>query len=114
PASVIYLRDELIRRAQPGAAILVSSHHLDEVARIADRIILMNRGQLIGELLTFGADLERAFFEHIRADDAQRHENHEPTPRRRKHKYRASPPRSGQKHVSSGGPWSESSAHSPW
>lgn len=80
PASVIYLRDELIRRAQHGAAILVSSHHLDEVARIADRIILMNRGQLIGELLTFGADLERAFFEHIRADDAQRHENHEATP----------------------------------
>lgn len=72
PASVILLRDELTRRAASGAAILVSSHHLDEVARIADRVLLMNAGRIIGELDTTGSDLERAFFERIRADDEQR------------------------------------------
>lgn len=72
PASVILLREQLVRRAQQGAAILVSSHHLDEVSRIADRVLLMNAGRLIGELDTTGHDLERAFFERIRQDDEQR------------------------------------------
>lgn len=69
PASVILLREQLIQRAQQGAAILVSSHHLDEVARIANRVLLMNAGRLIGELDTTGHDLERAFFERILQDD---------------------------------------------
>lgn len=72
PASVILLREQVLRRAREGAAVLVSSHHLDEVARIADRVLLMNAGQIIGQLDTTGHDLERAFFECIRADDAQR------------------------------------------
>ncbi len=71
PASVILLREELIRRAREGASILVSSHHLDEVARIADRVLLMNAGRLIGSLDTTGHDLERAFFDRIREDDEQ-------------------------------------------
>lgn len=69
PASVILLREQLTDRAREGAAILVSSHHLDEVARIADRVLLLNAGRLIGELDTNGTDLERAFFERVRADD---------------------------------------------
>lgn len=73
PASVILLRDQLRHRAAGGAGILVSSHHLDEVARIADRVVLMNAGRLIGTLDTAGPDLERAFFERIRADDERRH-----------------------------------------
>lgn len=72
PASVILLREQLAHRARAGAAILVSSHHLDEVARIADRVLLMNAGRLIGELDTTGSDLERAFFERIRHDDEHR------------------------------------------
>ena len=72
PASVILLREQLTRRAQEGAAVLVSSHHLDEVSRIADRVLLMNAGRLIGQLDTTGADLERAFFERIRRDDEHR------------------------------------------
>lgn len=71
PASVILLREELIRRAREGASILVSSHHLDEVARIADRVLLMNGGRLIGSLDTTGHDLERSFFDRIREDDEQ-------------------------------------------
>ncbi|UJP09153.1 ABC transporter ATP-binding protein [Microbacterium sp. KUDC0406] len=69
PASVILLREQLLRRAGDGAGVLVSSHHLDEVTRIADRVILMNRGGLIGELDTAGSDLERVFFDRIRVDD---------------------------------------------
>lgn len=72
PASVILLREQLMRRARDGAAILVSSHHLDEVSRIADRVLLMNAGRLIGELDTTGPDLERTFFERIRVDDERR------------------------------------------
>lgn len=71
PASVILLREQLLRRAQDGAAIVVSSHHLDEVARIADRVLLMNAGRLIGELDVTGQDLERTFFERIHQDDEQ-------------------------------------------
>jgi len=77
PASVILLRDQLTRRARDGAAVLVSSHHLDEVARIADRVLLMNAGRLIGELDTSGTDVERAFFERIRDDDEHRAERGE-------------------------------------
>jgi ABC-2 type transport system ATP-binding protein len=69
PAGVIRLRESLLRRAAAGAAILVSSHHLDEVARFADRIVVMNRGRLIGELPPHAPELERVLFETLRADD---------------------------------------------
>ncbi|BEH01835.1 ABC transporter ATP-binding protein [Brooklawnia propionicigenes] len=72
PGGVILLRDALRRRARDGAAILISSHHLDEVARIADRITLINGGAVIGELDPGGADLERTFFARILADDRRR------------------------------------------
>lgn len=72
PSGVIALRQLLRQRAYEGAAILVSSHHLDEVARIADRIVMMNRGEIIGELRSHGDDLERVFFERIHADDTRR------------------------------------------
>jgi ABC-2 type transport system ATP-binding protein len=69
PAGVIRLRESLLRRAGAGAAILVSSHHLDEVARIADRIVMMNAGRLIGDLDPAAPEIERAFFEKVRIDD---------------------------------------------
>jgi ABC-2 type transport system ATP-binding protein len=69
PAGVIRLRESLLRRAQDGAAILVSSHHLDEVARIADRIVVMNAGRLIGDLDPATPEIEHAFFEAVRIDD---------------------------------------------
>ena len=72
PAGVIVLRDAVLSRAADGASVLVSSHHLDEVARIAHRIVMVNGGRLIGELAPCSADLERAFFEHVRADDERR------------------------------------------
>ena len=69
PAGVIRLREALERRAAAGAGILVSSHHLDEVSRIADVITVVNRGRVIGTLPAGGAELERAFFDVIHADD---------------------------------------------
>lgn len=72
PAGVILLRESLMRRAAAGAGILVSSHHLDEVARIAHRISVINDGRLIGALDPAGIDLERAFFAQVHADAAGR------------------------------------------
>ncbi len=69
PGGVLLLRDQLRQAAAGGASVLVSSHHLDEVARIADRIVMMNRGRLIGELAPGTPELEHAFFERIHADD---------------------------------------------
>ena len=72
PAGVILLRGVLLRRAAEGAGVLVSSHHLDEVARIADRITVINEGRLIGMLEPATVDLERAFFALVHADHAAR------------------------------------------
>ena len=72
PAGVIRLRESLLQRARDGAAILVSSHHLDEVARIADRIVVINRGRLIGDLDPATDDIEHGFFETVRIDDEKR------------------------------------------
>lgn len=72
PAGVILLRESLLRRARDGAAVLVSSHHLDEVSRIADRITVLGAGCVIGKLDPAGVDLERAFFALVHADDERR------------------------------------------
>lgn len=69
PSGVILLRELLLRRSAAGAAVFVSSHHLDEVARIADRISVINDGRLIGSLDPHGVDIERAFFVLVHADD---------------------------------------------
>lgn len=68
PAGVVLVRDALRRRAQQGAAVLVSSHHLDEVARIATHITAINDGKVVGELDPKGVDLERQFFGLITAN----------------------------------------------
>jgi ABC-2 type transport system ATP-binding protein len=72
PAGVILVREAVLRRATSGAGVLVSSHHLDEVARIADRISVMNDGRLIGTLDPTAVDRERAFFALVHADDVER------------------------------------------
>lgn len=71
PAGVITLREQVRERAVAGGAVLVSSHHLDEVARIADRIVVMNRGRVVGELDPGGTELERALFETVRRHDEE-------------------------------------------
>ncbi|GAA1626693.1 ABC transporter ATP-binding protein [Catellatospora bangladeshensis] len=72
PAGVILLREALVRRAADGAGVLVSSHHLDEVARVAHRITVINAGRVIGTLDPRGVDIERSFFALVHADDTHR------------------------------------------
>ena len=67
PRGVLVVRRVLRDAAERGAAILVSSHHLDEVARIAHTITVMHRGIVIGHLDPGGADLERRFFDMVYA-----------------------------------------------
>ena len=69
PSGVVLLRELLRDAARGGAAALVSSHHLDEVARIADRVSVIHAGAIVGELDPQGVDLERAFFAMAHAAD---------------------------------------------
>ncbi|MDF0515323.1 ABC transporter ATP-binding protein [Agromyces sp. H3Y2-19a] len=72
PRGTLLLRDLLLERAHAGAAVLISSHHLDEVARIADRITVMNAGRLVGTLDPTEPNLEHAFFSMVLDDDRER------------------------------------------
>ena len=69
PSGVVLLRELLLGAASEGAAVLVSSHHLDEVARIADRVSVIHAGAIVGELDPRGTDLERDFFAMVHAAD---------------------------------------------
>lgn len=49
PRSRVELRDLLRGLAKAGAAVLVSSHILSELEEIADRVVLVERGRVVGE-----------------------------------------------------------------
>lgn len=65
PAGVVFTRDLLRGLGDRGAAVLVSSHHLDELARVADRITVLHRGRIVGSLDPTGIDLEKQFFDLV-------------------------------------------------
>lgn len=44
------IHDEIIRQRQIGAAILLISVQLDEVLKLADRILVMFAGRIVGEV----------------------------------------------------------------
>ena len=72
PMGVLELRRMLLSRSHDGGVgVLVSSHHLDEVARIADRITVMHRGRVIGNLDAGGVDLEHRFFDMVYTAERQ-------------------------------------------
>ena len=71
PAGVVAVRTAITRRVAQGMAALVSSHHLDEVARMADRITVINAGRTIGGLQPDAVDIERRFFDLVYADVEQ-------------------------------------------
>lgn len=62
PRGVVLVRELVRGLAADGAAVLVSSHHLDEVARIADEIVVLHAGRDVGRLEPGGTDLEQRFF----------------------------------------------------
>jgi ABC-2 type transport system ATP-binding protein len=72
PAGVVFIRDLLRRGAETGTAVLVSSHHLDQLARVADRITMLHRGRIVGTLDPHGVDLERQFFDQVYQADLTR------------------------------------------
>jgi ABC-2 type transport system ATP-binding protein len=65
PAGVVFTRDLLTRAAGEGAAVLVSSHHFDQLARVAHRITVLHRGTVVGTLDPNGIDLEQSFFDLV-------------------------------------------------
>lgn len=65
PQGIVLVREAIRRRADAGAGVLVSSHHLDEVARTANRITVINEGEVIGSLDPGTVDLERTFFDLV-------------------------------------------------
>lgn len=69
PAGVVIVRDVVRSLAARGAGVLVSSHHLDEVSRVADRIVVVHAGRVVGTLAP-GAEMERRFFAMVLAADA--------------------------------------------
>lgn len=69
PAGVVFIRDLLREYAARGAAVLVSSHHLDQLARVADTITVLHRGRVVGRLDPDGFDLEKQFFELVASVD---------------------------------------------
>ena len=68
PEGVRWLRDFLRAFAMRGGTVLVSSHHLAEVAQTVDRVVIIDRGRLVAEstLEELGnepSSLENAFLE---------------------------------------------------
>jgi len=74
PRGVVVVRELLrVRARDRQAAVLVSSHHLDEVARMADRVVVLHRGRVVGALDPGSADVERQFFAMVLAADLADH-----------------------------------------
>ena len=72
PRGVVIVRELVRELAGSGCAVLVSSHHLDEVSRVADRILVVHEGRIIGSLESGEVDLEQRFFAMVQADDERR------------------------------------------
>ena len=70
PQGIVRVRELLRERARDQqTAVLVSSHHLDEVARVANRVTVLHRGRVVGTLNPAAADVERQFFAMVLAAD---------------------------------------------
>jgi simple sugar transport system ATP-binding protein len=54
-----YVRSELLTRRAAGAAIVLVSEDLDELLAIADRLVVMYEGRIVGEMPVNDADPER-------------------------------------------------------
>ena len=49
PEGVRWLRDFLRAFAARGRTVLISSHHLAEVAQTVDRVVIIDRGRLVAD-----------------------------------------------------------------
>ena len=69
PLAVVALRTLIADATRDGAAVLVTSHHFDELARLADRVDVLHHGRIIDTLTPDGPDLEQRFFNTVLAAD---------------------------------------------
>lgn len=66
PFAVAELRETVLAQREAGTCVVISSHHLDEVQRVADLLVVLDAGQCLGSwtrtaaLAQFGT-LERLF-----------------------------------------------------
>lgn len=49
PLAVHALRRGLLAIRRPGRLLMVSSHHLDELQRVTDHVLILSQGRLVGE-----------------------------------------------------------------
>jgi len=72
---VAWLRRQLRDWAGAGRTILVASHSLTELAAMADRLLVLDRGRLVRQAdraeLDPGADLQTALFELLTAQEGK-------------------------------------------
>ena len=82
PEGIHWLRDLVRGLAADGAAVLISSHILAEVAQTVDSVVILDRGHLVtqsslADLTASGtADLEQAFL-RLTAGSRARHDSQE-------------------------------------
>lgn len=74
PLAVVGLRQVLTELTAEGTAVLVTGHHLDQIARLAGQVDILHRGRIIETISPKGTDLEREFFDAVLAAE------HEDTP----------------------------------
>ena len=76
PIAIVGLRELIAAAAHRGAAVLVTSHHFDELARSADAVDILHRGWIIDTFSPRESDLERRFFTTIlNADEEASHDD---------------------------------------
>lgn len=71
PPSAVRVRDHLRELCAEGAAVLLSTHVLETVERLADRVVLMTRGRVVEDVRVAelgDGGLEALFRERIRPD----------------------------------------------
>lgn len=76
PIGIQWLRGLLTGLAREGKTVLLSSHLMSETELIADHVVLMDRGRVIGdgnvaELAAEHGTLERAFFDRLERSRAE-------------------------------------------
>jgi len=78
PLAVVAVREMVAEVTGRGGAVLLTSHHFDELARVADAVDVLHRGRVVATISPDGHDLEHAFFDTVLAADR---EQVAPTPR---------------------------------
>ena len=58
-AAVQYINEQLRKAAASGMAVLLISTELEEVLGLSDRIAVIHRGRIVGQMMRYEADLER-------------------------------------------------------